>query len=372
MARCVVRTLVAVIALAGAAALAHADRQAIATGHGSQTSVVADAGPNGVCETAAPPTDIQSLAVGTSEPNRVVVECGADRVVSTTAGGDDVQLVAVGDGCNNANVDVIDSGANGIAESTAAGDDQQVIPPGQGTPNAACIRSGANGLADVADPLGGDDVRLVPVGRAEPNAAVIRCGTNAVAETFANNAIAGGDDVQLIAAGGGCNNASSVVVDAGANGIAETRAQGVDLMVLSAARVVRFAIPKRRQLASRRIKVAVVNREFGSAAPPSRSFALTANDSGCPSAMRVDLDADARTPGAQPTAAVGQRGRTKGSVLVTLAVGDVTTPERDTPMRCALAIGVTSTDTTPSVDDASNTGNNTTRVELEVVDANDL
>src|SRR5262249_50440437 len=157
----------------------------------------------------------------------------------------------------------------------------------------------------------------------------------------------------------------TVVVDSGANGIAETRAQGVDLLIVSAARLYQVTIPKKKQLASKRIKVAVVNREFGGSAPPSRGFTLTANDSGCPDGTVIVVDANARVPGIQATSAVGRRGKAKGSVLVTFGVGDVTTPDRQTPLRCAVTITATSTDTIPAVDDASSTGNNSTRVEFE-------
>jgi hypothetical protein len=246
-----------------------------------------------------------------------------------------------------------------------------VIPPGRGTPNATCIETGANGLADAPDPVGGDDVRRLLVGRAEANAPVIRCGLNEVAETFANNARAGGDDVQVVAVGAGCRSATSVAVDAGANGIAETRAQGVDLMIVSAARRLAVAIPKRKHLVSRRLKVAVVNREFGPTAPAARAFSLDVDDGDCPGGTVTEVDADARARGVQPTAAVGRRGKAKGTVVVTFEVGGVTTPARDVPLRCTVTVTVDSTET-DGVDDASNTGNNSTRVELEVLDLNDL
>lgn len=359
--------MVIVMVLAGGA---RADRQAVPPGIGSQTSVVVDAGPNGVCETGAPKTDVQVRGVGRSEPNQPAIRCGSDRIASSVVAGDDVQRVAPNGDCNPQEV-IVDTGADGIASTAAAGDDGQEIPVGLGTPNADCIETGANGLSDVPDPVGGDDVRLVPLGRAEANAPVIRCGVNEVAETFANN-VRAGDDVQLVPVGQGCGNASTVVVDAGANGIAETRAQGVDLVIVSAARLVRLTIPKRRQLTGGRVKVAVVNREAGASAPPLRSFTLTANDNNCPNGTVALVDADARTPGIQPTAAVGKRGKAKGLVGLSLDVGAVTTPERDVPLRCSITITATSTDTTPAVDDASNTGNNTTRVEIEAVDANDL
>ncbi len=365
-----VRRVWPILAVMTLGSVAHADRQTVPPGIGSQTSVVVDAGPNGVCETGAPKTDVQVRGVGLSEPNQPAIRCGSDRVATSVAAGDDVQRVAPSAGCNPQEV-IVDTGADGIANTATAGDDGQDIPVGRGTPNADCIETGANGLADVRDPVGGDDVRLVPLGRAEANAAVIRCGANEIAETFANN-VRGGDDVQLVPVGSGCGNASTVIVDAGANGIAETRAQGVDLAILSAARLVRLTIPKRRQLKAGRVKVAVVNREAGASAPPLRSFTLTANDNNCPNGTVTLVDADARTPGVQPTASIGRRGKAKGVVSLSLGVGAVTTPERDVPLRCSITITATSTDTTPAVDDASNTGNNTTRVEIEAVDANDL
>ena len=83
-------TLVAVLVFA-VASPTHADRQSIAPGTGRQSSVVVDAGANGVCETTARPDDIQEIAVGHGSPFEDGVRCGPDRIASTVAGGDDVQ-----------------------------------------------------------------------------------------------------------------------------------------------------------------------------------------------------------------------------------------------------------------------------------------
>src|SRR5438067_2396061 len=98
----------------------------------------------------------------------------------------------------------------------------------------------------------------VVVDTAEPNTPVVRCGPNRIAETAANNVHSGGDDVQLVAVGAPCPNAGTVVVDSGANGIAETRAQGADLVMLPA-RSVHVVIRRGQGGARKLVKVAVVN-----------------------------------------------------------------------------------------------------------------
>jgi len=362
----VVATVAAVVATS-----ARADRQAIAPGLGSQTAVAIDSGANGICDTAVRRNDdIQVLAPGQGTPFAVAIECGRDRLVSTPPAGDDRPLISVGGECGGPNADAIDAGPNGVVESAAAGDDEQVLPIGTSTPNTPCVRTGANGLADTADPVGGDDVRLIAVGRAEANAPVIRCGANEIAESFANNTAAG-DDVQLVAVGDGCPNPQTAIVDAGVNGIAETRAQGAEL-VISTARTGRMVIPRRRNTVSRRIRVAVVNLEFGAGAPPARTVTLSADNGSCPDGIMTEIDADARTPGVQAQAAVPVRRRIKGSVVVTFEAGDVTSVARDIPFRCQLTITATAADTAPAADDAINTANNTARVEIEIADRNDL
>lgn len=361
----------AVTVLVLAAAGVRADRQIIAPGAGSQVSVVIDAGVNGICETTARGDDVQAVAVGQSVPFTIVAQCGANKVVDTTAAGDDRQLVAVGASCANPNVDVIDTGADGIANTTVAGDDDQLIAPGLGTANAPCVRTGPNSLADTGGAAAGDDVRLLAVNSHEPNTVVVRCGANRTAESFANNVRAGGDDIQLVAVGQQCGNAGTAVIDSGANGIAETRAQGAEL-VISRGPPGRVVIRKGRNAASARFKFSVLNAEFGSGAPADRAFSVVGDDVSCPSGTITEIDVDSRTSGVQSTARVARGRRMKGSALVAFEVGDVTTVDRAIPFRCAVSLTATAADTSPTADDASNTSNNTARIELEVVDLNDL
>jgi hypothetical protein len=363
------KVVVGVLLLAG---VALADRQLIAPGTGSQDAVVVDSGANGICETAARPDDLQAIAVGRGSPFEDEVRCGPDRIANTTAAGDDRQLIAVGAACGSPNSTVVDTGADGIASSAAAGDDRQLVTVGIGVPNTACVITGGNGRADTPDPVGGDDVRLLAAGAAEANAPVIRCGPNHVAETFANN-VAAGDDVQLVGVGGPCPSANTVVVDAGANGIAETRAQGPDLLLrLASTRTVRLAIRHRHPSASRTVKLAVFNVEFGSAAPPARTYILSVDDGSCPRGTVVQVDADGRTPGAQATASVPLHGRVKGSFVVALRLDQVTSVDRRIPFRCSVDVEAVAADTAPDVDDAGNTANNGGSVVIEAVDTNDL
>ena len=290
-------------------------------------------------------------------------------MVTTVAGGDDTQLRAPGEDCPGPNADVIDAGANGVVESPALGDDEQVLAVGTSAPNETCLQTGANGQADTADPVGGDDVRLLAVGGREANAPVIRCGANEVSETFANNAGKGGDDVQLVAVGEGCGGAQTPVVDAGANGISETRAQGAELVIASA-HPVRLNIGKRKNTVSRRIKVAVMNLEFGSSA--ARTFSLDVDAGSCPDGAITEVDADAKAGGVQTTASVAPRKRVKGSVVVTFGVQNVTSVASNIPFRCQLTITAVASDTAPAPDDAINTANNAAHVEIEAFDRNEL
>jgi hypothetical protein len=355
------------MAVSGAA---WADRQTIAPGGGSQASAAVDAGANGICDTAARRDDFQALPVGQGTPFAVAIECGPDATANTTAAGDDQQLIPVGATCPGPRANVIDTGGNGVAESLATGDDAQRLPIGTSVANAPCIRTGANGRADTPDPVGGDDVRLIAVGAAEPNTPVIRCGANQIAETFANN-VRGGDDVQRIAVGSGCPGPQAIVVDAGANGIAETRAQGAELVV-GAVRALDLTIPRRRNSVSRVVKVVVANREFGTNPPAARIVTLTADEGSCPGGIVRQIDADARTPGVQATASVPVGRHVKGAVLLTFEVADVTSVARSVPFRCQMTVTAVAVDTAPAADDASNPSNNTARVEVEVVDRNDL
>jgi hypothetical protein len=360
-------TLLAVLLLA-AASSARADRQSIAPGTGRQSSVVVDAGANGVCETTARPDDLQEIPVGQGSPFADAVRCGPDHIATTVAAGDDVQRIAPGGDCNGPNAIVVDTGADGVSASTNTGDDVQLLAPGTGEPNAGCVIAGGDGLASTPDPLAGDDVRQVAFGTAEPNTAVIRCGLNEVADTFANNDRAG-DDVQVIPVGNGCQGPQSVVVDSGANGIAETRAQGPEL-VLALARPLAVTIGKKKPVGTRRFKVAVQNLEFGSGAPAARTYRLVARDGSCPNGTVTEVDADARARGVQATAVVPLRRRVKGSVVVTLHLEDITVVAPNLPFRCSIEVEADATDVAP--DDASNPANNEASIPVEVVDRNDL
>lgn len=347
---------------------AGADRQRVSPGTGLQSAVVADSGANGICETAVRSDDIQATPVGQGAPFEAAVVCGQDRIASTAAAGDDRLLVAVGADCQNRNVDVVDTGPNGIAETAAAGDDEQDILPGSGAPHAPCVVTGGNGLADTGDPVGGDDVRYIFPGMAEANSVAVRCGANRTAETTANN-VRVGDDVQLLPIGSACPSANTPVVDTGPNGLSETRAEGADL-VLAVARPGTLTIRRRRGLASRRVKLIVSNVEFGG--PLARSYTLLASDGSCPNGAILEVDADARMPGVQPTAVVARGRRLKASVVVGLAVEDVTSVERRVPFRCTVEVEAQALDTAPAADDATNPENNETAITLDVVDQNDL
>ncbi|HSV08257.1 MAG TPA: hypothetical protein VLI07_17210 [Candidatus Binatus sp.] len=348
---------------------ARADRQVIAPGTGPQDSVVVDSGANGICETKAHKDDLQQIPVGQGLPFADEIHCGQDRVAASTAAGDDVQLIGVGSACSP-NETVIDTGPDGIANSTAAGDDQQRIGVGMGEPNEACIVTGGNGVADT--PLiAGDDLRHLLVGAAEPNSPVVRCGPNRISETTANNFRAGGDDVQLVPVGAPCPNAGTVVVDSGANGIAETQAQGPDLVMLPVPPV-HLKIPRRQGSASRRVKVVVQNAEVGNPSAASRVYLLSTDDGSCPNGTISEVDADARMKGIQPTASVARKHRMKASFVVTLRLEDVTSLAKNVPFRCSVTVEADALDTAPDPDDAANPANNSVRVDIEAVDLNDL
>lgn len=352
---------------------AHADRQRIAPGTAFQGEVVITTGANGICQTSAQGDDIQSAQVGFGTAFEDEIRCGLDTIVSSTAAGDDRQLVAIGSDCQNRNTIVIDTGPNGIADSAAAGDDVALIAFGTAAPDTPCVIAGANGIADTPDPVVPDDARLIPFGTALPNAAVVRCGPNHVAETHANNVNPQGDDVQVIAAGQPCAATNTVVIDSGFNGIADTRAEGSELVLRLASRSTpqRLAIKKRGSV-SRQVKVAVFNLEFGTVAPGARPYQLVAFDRSCPNGTVTQVDADARTPGLQATANVSKGGRVKGSFVVSFGLEDVTTVDRKIPFRCQVEIEAQSLDAAPMPDDAANPVNNGTRIDLEVVDQSDL
>jgi hypothetical protein len=349
---------------------AAADQQVIAPGTGLQSAIVADTGANGLCETAAATGDIQAAPVGGATPNRNEVRCGADKTVASVAAGDDVQLIAVGGTCNNANRVVIDTGPNGIPETPLGGDDTYAsgIAFGVAPANTPCVIAGADGIAQTAAPAG-DDAQLLVAGAASPNTDVVLCGPNLVADTTANN-FAAGDDVQLVPAGSPCT-ANQAVVDSGADGIASTRAEGPDLL-LKVAKSTKVNIGSGDASGSKTIKLEVSNVEFGPSAPATRAYELTVSGNTCGGGAVTQLDADSATPGLQATANVPLGGKLKASVVATVKLENVISVSTKIPFRCTFDVNAVALDTDPDVDDAANPENNTTTVDLEVFDRNDL
>jgi hypothetical protein len=352
------------------AALAAADVQRIAPGNGLQNATVVDTGANGLCETTAARGDGQAANVGQGTRNRAGIRCGPNRDAESTAQGDDVQLIAIGGACRNANATVVDTGDNGVPETIPVGDDGFAtgialgIPP-SGTP---CVTAGADGIAQTTPPAG-DDVQLVPLGLAEPSSDVVRCGPNRVAETAANN-VAAGDDVQVLAPGTACTQGQAVV-DAGADGIATTRAQGPDLR-LELIKPVKLVVSDKRPTSSRTVKLVVRNVEFGPTAPAARGFRIRATGGGCPGGTVSLIDADARAPGLQASATVAPGRTAKASLVATVGVEDALSVDKKNPFRCSFDASVVALDTDPDVDDAANEDQNTVAVVLEVVDKSDL
>src|SRR5262245_26566373 len=347
-----------------------ADEQEIAPGTGLQSSVVINTGPDGICNTTAATGDIQAAPVGGGTPNRNEIKCGADKVVGSVAGGDDVQLVAVGGSCKNANTAVVDTGDNGIPETVLVGDDTYFGSIAFGVPsaNTPCVIAGADGVAQTAAPLG-DDVQPLAAGTAEANTAVVRCGPNLIADTAANN-VSAGDDVQHIAQGAACT-PNQVVVDSGADGIATTRAEGPDVQ-LAVAKPVKVNIPSGSATARKVVKFAISNVEFGPSAPASRAVKLTTTGGSCPNGTVREIDLDSDTPGLQATVNVPLGGKVKGTFAVLLKIQDITTVNSKAPFRCTFDMSAVALDTAPEEDDGANVDNNTTTVDLEVVDKNDL
>jgi hypothetical protein len=353
-----------------AAPVGHADEQVVAPGTGLQSSIVADTGANGLCETTAANGDIQAAPVGGATPNRNEIRCGVNKIVESTAAGDDVQLIAVGATCPNANRVVVDTGANGIPETPLGGDDTNPSGITLGVPpaNTPCVIAGADGIAQTAAP-GGDDVQLLTAGTAAPNTDVVLCGPNLVADTTANN-FAAGDDVQLVPVGNACT-ANQAVVDAGADGIATTRAEGPDLLI-KVAKSTKINIGSGDATGEKTIKLEVSNVEFGASAPLTRPYKLTITGNTCGGGAVTQLDADSVTPGLQATANVPLGGKIKASVVATVKLENVISVSTKIPFRCTFDVNAVALDTDPDVDDGANPENNTTTVDLEVFDRNDL
>jgi len=347
---------------------ARGDIQTIAPGTADQDATVVNTGPNGICETAAASGDIQAAPVGQGTPYRNEIRCGGNKIVETAASGDDRQLVAFGAACKNANVVIIDTGADGVANTTAAGDDAQIIAAGTSPANTPCVITGANGIGETT--ATGDDAQVIPVGTAPPNTTAITCGPNLIADTTANNFNPGGDDVQVVPVGNACANANTVVVDTGANGIADTRAEGPDL-VLAVSKPIKLSIRKGSASISKTVSVLVSNVEFGASAPVTRAYKLIVGNGSCPGGTVSMVDADAVSPGLQATANVPLGGRVKASFVVTFKLQDVLSVARNIPFRCAVGIEAQAVDTAPDDDDAASVENNSSDLTVEVYDLND-
>lgn len=368
---CVTRGMALMLALL--VTPARADEQQIAPGTGLQSAVVVNTGANGICETTAMSGDIQVATVGQGSPFQTEIRCGANKLVDTLAQGDDVQLIAFGAPCKGTNAAVIDTGPNGIADTTAAGDDVQAINIGTAPANRPCVIAGANGVADTASVAGDDALLLTPVGSAQAHSDVIVCGPNGVVDTTPNNVSPTGDDVfvpPITAVGQTCSQ-NQVVIESGANGIADTRAEGPDLL-LSAARPVRLTIGRGRSSASKLVRFTVSNVEYGASAPSGRNFKLSVATGDCPGGTVSQVDTDALTPGLQAISSVPKGGRLQGSLIVTVRLEDVTSVSRSIPFRCAIDVTAVALDTAPDPDDAANPENNSNHIDIEVTDSNDL
>ncbi|HXQ22929.1 MAG TPA: hypothetical protein VN812_14725, partial [Candidatus Acidoferrales bacterium] len=161
--------------------------------------------------------------------------------------------------------------------------------------------------------------------------------------------------------------------NSGPNGIAETRAEGADL-VLQGATPLKLTIPKGKDNITRTVRLTVSNVEFGTSAPANRQYSFVVSDGTCPSGTvsSVDADASALNPGLQATANVPKGGRVTGSFVVTFHLGDVTSIGT-IPFRCSVTAEADAVDTAPNPDDASDTEeNNSTTLNIEVTDRNDF
>jgi hypothetical protein len=85
-----------------------------------------------------------------------------------------------------------------------------------------------------------------------------------------------------------------------------------------------------------------------------------------------EIDLDALTAGLQATVNVPLGGKVKGTFAVLLKLEDIATVSAKAPYRCTFEITAVALDTDPDADDGSNIENNTSVVDLEVVDKNDL
>jgi hypothetical protein len=202
---------------------------------------------------------------------------------------------------------------------------------------------------------------------------VIRCGPNRVAETRANNVNPAGDDVQLLQPGAFCSQTNSPVVDSGANGIADTRAEGSDfVMSVKQSKPLQLTLKKKKSTVSKVIKVSMGNVEFGPTAPQARTAQLVARDNDCPRGTVSAVDANSGIGGIQPFVDIPIGKQVKGSFTVTFGLEDVTSVDKKNPFRCDVRVEAQSLDTAPVGDDAVNPASAEARVTIEVVDQGDL
>ncbi len=372
-----IRVRLAFVVAVGVASPALADIQALAPGTAQQDAMVVSTGPNGLCETTAASGDIQYATVGDGLPFRPAVHCGNDRIADTTAAGDDVQRLGVGARCETANSVVVDNGEDGIPNSAKAATDDYVgsTVVGVAPANTRCVTAGEDGRAQTTT-VAGDDVLLPNVPAV--NAAVVRCGPNLVANTTANNVNPVGDDVQALPVGAACADENVIVVSAGPNGIADPRAEGVDLL-LSVAKATRITIPPRRVSLTKKFKLTITNREFGAGAPAGRTVRLFVDNRGCPANTVTLVDVDTSTPGTQGTVFLERSRSVRAQLEITLGPEDtVSVDGTRTPQRCNIDLTAEALDTVAidpdAYDDADLSGfaeNNQTTLALDVSDAND-
>jgi len=362
------RSMLAALLLA-LASPADADRpRLLAPGTGLQSAVEVDSGANGICETKARATICRQRRWGRGRPSRTRSAAGPGRIANTaapatTAADRDRQRVRGGGEI------VVDTGPTASAQLGAVGDDVQLIPVASAAPHTPCVLTGGNTGSPTRRPGGGDDVPHPAVGHAAPNTPGHPLRPQPCRRTTANNVHRGGDDWQRLGVGASCPATGTVVVDSGANGIAETRAQGAEL-VLRLATPRPLTIPiRRRGTASRTVKLAVFNEEF--AGPPSRAYTLSVTDGSCPDGTVTQADADTACGAADGRERARRQAR-QGELRVNLGLADVTSGSRRIPFRCTVKVEADAVDTAPDPDDAANPANNSASVEIDAVDLNDL
>lgn len=157
--------------------------------------------------TAARGDDVQVVAVGAAVGlNDVVVAPGRNGVLDTEPSGSDYSSEGPR----------ILAGPDGIADTTAEGDDVQVVDAGAFplAPGAVVVAAGPDGVLDTLP--GGDDVGVGPDG--------IRAGADR-----AVSSVARGDDLQLVPVGTTGVPADAVAIEAGPNGVLDTKPASDDV-----------------------------------------------------------------------------------------------------------------------------------------------